>query len=227
LIQWKADNKATPQNLVYNGGGFPAEAIRQSLLAEQGHLCAYTMRRLKTARECLADGQDTTASCHIEHILPQSRKMPGEDIDYQNMVACFPPSQSQAACAFGAQKKADFDPSDGGFVSPRSNDAESNFVFNADGSIHGTTADGTTTIQILALDHASLTNDRAAAIKGWLSPRGKPLGARQARRLMQELQKTDEQDCLQPYCEAVIQVLRKHATREERRAARLKRRGNP
>ncbi|WP_148304966.1 hypothetical protein [Castellaniella defragrans] len=106
LIQWKVNNKTTPQNLVYHGGGFPAEAVRQALLAEQGHLCAYTMRRLKTARDCQQAGQDTTAACHIEHILPQHRKVSGEDIDYQNMVACFPPSQSRAACPFGAHKKS-------------------------------------------------------------------------------------------------------------------------
>ncbi|WP_043683818.1 hypothetical protein [Castellaniella defragrans] len=125
----------------------------------------------------------------------------------------------------GTTKKADFDPSQGGFVSPLSIGVESHFTFSADGAIQGTTADGAHTIQILALDHASLVNDRAAAIKGWLSPKGKPLGAQQARRLIQALQVPDAQDCLQPYCEAIIQVLSKHATREERRAARLKHKG--
>jgi hypothetical protein len=54
LIQWKADNAATPENLRYGAAGFPREAVRQALLAEQFHLCAYTMRRLRTAAECTA-----------------------------------------------------------------------------------------------------------------------------------------------------------------------------
>lgn len=41
LIEWKRQNAATPDNLHYNGGGFPREAVRQSLLLEQCHLCGY------------------------------------------------------------------------------------------------------------------------------------------------------------------------------------------
>ena len=230
LNQWKADNRDSPQNLVYQGGGFPAEEIRQSLLTEQGHLCAYTMRRLKTARQCAAEGKSTTAACHIEHLLPQSRQVPGEDIDYQNMVACFPPSQSSAACPYGAHKKADFDPTTGGFVSPLSNGAASHFAFGTDGAIRGVTPDGEATIKILGLDHKILTHDRAAAIRGWLYPRGttkKPVSAQQAQRLIQELQTPDQEHCLQPFCEAAIQALQKHALREEKRAARQRGQRNP
>lgn len=152
LIQWKAQNAASPQNLVYGGGGFPGEAVRQSLLAEQLHLCAYTLRQLKTAAACAADGNDTRHSCHIEHLLPQCRRVAGEDIDYQNMVACYPPSQSQVACEFGAHAKADFDPATGGFVSPLSVDAQAHFKFDERGGVQGQTADGVSTIQVLRLD---------------------------------------------------------------------------
>jgi len=224
LIQWKADNQNSPQNLVYNGGGFPAEAIRQSLLAEQGHLCAYTLRRLKTATECHKGGHSTSHSCHIEHIWPQSR-YPEQDIDYQNMVACYPPSSAGIACDYGAQKKADFDPGEGGFVSPLHPGVESHFAYAEDGTIHAKTSEGDSTIRILGLDDPSLEHDRQSVIKGWLHPQsGRTLKAQQARRLMQELQKPDAQQCLQPYCTAIIQVLEKHALREEQRAARLKRR---
>lgn len=223
LIQWKADNQNSPQNLVYNGGGFPAEAIRQSLLAEQGHLCAYTLRHLKTAAECHKDDHSTSHSCHIEHIWPQSR-YPEQDIDYQNMVACYPPSGSRIACDYGAQKKADFDPAQGGFVSPLHPSVESHFVYAKDGTIQGTTPEAHSTIQILGLNHPNLVHDRESIIKGWLHPKSdRTRTAQEARRLMQELQKPDAQQCLQPYCTAAIQVLEKHALREEQRAARLKR----
>ena len=226
LIQWKAANAATPQNLVYGGGAFPAAAVRQALLEEQWHLCAYTLRRLKTWAQCQAGGNDTRASCHIEHLLPQSRRVPGEDIDYRNMVACYPPSQSTLACDFGAHAKADFDPSAGGFVSPLSPSAESHFEFNARGGVAGRSADGKSTIRVLALDHKALVNDRAASIKGYLQPRGKKLTAQAARRLAQLVTQPDAQRCLPAYCTAVAQAALLHAEREERRAQRLKRSQN-
>lgn len=220
LIQWKADNAATPQNLVY-GGSFPGEAVRRALLVEQFHLCAYTLRGLKTAAECQAAGQDTRASCHIEHLLPQSRGIPGEDIDFQNLVACFPPSQSKVACEFGAHAKADFDPSTGGFVSPLSQMAEAHFEFDERGGIRGLTADGISTINVLKLDQKTLVNDRAAVIRGYLQPKGKKLSAQAARRLAQEVLKADAQQRLPAYCVAVAQTALLHAQREERRAARM------
>ncbi|MCK7579533.1 MAG: hypothetical protein MZV65_30045 [Chromatiales bacterium] len=181
LIQWKAENAQTPENLVYGGGGFPADAVRAALLAEQFHLCAYTMKRLKTRAECQAQDWDTTASCHIEHLLPQARKVPGEDIDYRNMVACYPPSRSRIACEFGAQAKGDFDPTAGAFVSPLSPKAERHFEFDARGGITGRTPEGSATIQVLKLDHPALVNDRTAVIRGRLASQGQAtVGGRRA-----------------------------------------------
>lgn len=222
LIQWRTDNRATPQNLVYGGGGFPAEAVRTALLAEQFHLCAYTLRRLKTPAQCHVAAQDTRASCHIEHLLPQSRRQPGEDIDYQNMVACYPPSQSSVACEFGAQVKADFDPSAGGFVSPLSTGVEAQFDFDERGGVAGRTEDGRRTIGILKLDHKVLVDDRAAAIRGYLHPRGQPLSAQAALRVANEVMQPDAQGCLPAYCVAVAQAARRHADRQERRATRMR-----
>ena len=225
LIRWRADNAAVPQNLMYGAGAFPGEAVRSSLLAEQLHLCAYTMRQLKTAAQCQAQGLDTRASCHIEHLLPQCRKVPGEDIDYQNMVACYPPSQSTVACEFGAHAKADFDPSTGGFVSPLSPNAQTHFKFDERGGVKGGTADGASTIQVLNLNHQTLVNDRFAVIKGFLQPRGKKLSAQAARRLAQQVLRPDAQPRLSAYCVAVAQTALQHAEREERRAARKKKKG--
>ena len=105
LIEWRRENKDTPQNLFYGrGSSFPAEPVRRSLLREQFHLCAYTLRRLPTAQECGAKGQDTIFSCHIEHVLPQARHV-DQSIAYDNMVACYPPSQSNVACEYGAEEK--------------------------------------------------------------------------------------------------------------------------
>lgn len=226
LIRWRADNAAVPQNLVYGEGAFPAEAVRQSLLAEQLHLCAYTMRRLATAAECKEKGQDTRSSCHIEHLLPQCRKVPGEDVDYQNMVACYPPSQSKVVCEFGAHAKADFDPSTGGFVSPLSSNAEAHFQFEERGGVQGRTEAGASTINILNLNHKALVHDRAAVIKGALQPRGKKLTAQSARRLAQLALQPDAQRGLPAYCVAIAQAALQYAEREEKRAARMKKKGS-
>ncbi len=227
LIQWKAANAQTPQNLFYGAGGFPASAVRAALLQEQFHLCAYTMMRLQTALECKSHGHDTRDACHIEHVLPQSRKVAGEALDYHNMVACYPPSNSGVACEFGAKAKENLDPATGGFISPLLPTAERHFAFDANGGISGRTADGVATIRVLRLDHHVLINDRAAIIQRLLKPKGKPLSAQAARRLASEIQKPDAHQCLPAYCVAIAQVALAHAEREERRAARLKKKASP
>jgi hypothetical protein len=141
LIAWKAENADTPQNLVY-GGSFPTEAVRKALLQDQFHLCAYTMKRLRTAADCLQEGLSTASSCHIEHILPQSRNVPAETIDYGNMVACFPPAQGGLACEYGAFRKGNYDPSSNPFVSPLVANASAHFDFSLSGHKRGTTEMG-------------------------------------------------------------------------------------
>lgn len=222
LQNWKRANRGTPQNLFYGAGGFPAEDIRKALLAEQFHLCAYTMKRLDTAPECEARGGDTRDSCHIEHVLPQTLH-PASDIDYQNMVACFPPSSSKTACEYGAQEKKNYDPATKPFVSPLQAQAERHFRFHRDGTVDGVTPEGEATVKVLNLNHATLKNDRAAVIKGWLIPKtGRPISAAAARRISAEMLIPDVRSRLRAYCVAIAQLAVKHADQAERRAARLR-----
>jgi len=80
LQNWVRDmRRVVPQNLSY--GNLPTtvkDEVKQVLLAEQGHLCAYTLRRLHGVEDC-----------HIEHVEPQNAA-PGKDLDYANMAACIP-----------------------------------------------------------------------------------------------------------------------------------------
>jgi hypothetical protein len=92
------------------------EAVKSALVAEQRELCAYTGLRV---------GAD---SSHIEHLTPQRHCAAGEDIQFGNMVACYPAPGEFAH--FGAIRKADW-PSPGEqhlFVSPRSPGCEKRFV---------------------------------------------------------------------------------------------------
>lgn len=225
LINWKHDNAATPQNLIYGGGEFPGEAVRKSLLLEQFHLCAYTLKLLRTAAECEAQRLDTRHSCHIEHWLPQSRKIAAETIDYQNMLACYPPSDSTEACGYGAYAKANYDPSVNQFVSPLAPNAEQHFKFSGNGKIEGLTDKGRETVKVLQLNHSSLVHDRKAVIKGYLEPKtGRAITAKAARRLSVEISQPDQQNRLRPFCVAIAEVAHEHAAREERRANRMNQR---
>jgi len=53
----------------------PKESIRQSLFEEQGHLCAYCMRRIQNISEMT-----------IEHYIAQSRSNLRDSLDYNNML---------------------------------------------------------------------------------------------------------------------------------------------
>jgi len=223
LRQWVSANRNSPQNLVYGGGGFPSEQIRQNLLDEQAHLCAYTMKRRKTKAECQSAGLDTTSSCHIEHILPQDRGVQGEDIDYKNMVACFPPSRSSVACEYGAVSKKNYDPVSHPFCSPLAVNVDQNFSFDKQGYVTGTTVRGRATVTVLNLNHQLLVDDRAAVINGFIEPRtGHRITAATARALAKAVLRPDGKLCLPPFCVAASQALLAYATTEERRAIRLK-----
>jgi hypothetical protein len=146
------------------------------------------------------------------------------------MVACHPPSNSRIACGYGAKFKDKFDPKSkenadphkGIFVSPLSPNVEKHFEFDVHGEVSGLTANGTCTIVVLKLNHPELKNDRAAIIKGFLAPRGKPLSAAAARRLATQVMQPDGQGRLTPFCVAVASVALTFALREERRAKRLR-----
>jgi uncharacterized protein (TIGR02646 family) len=138
------------------------QALLAALIKEQGALCAYTMRRIGTN------------SAHIEHIKPESRcraDRPGSDLDYGNMVACFPRDGMRTAYRYGAQKKDNWWENDGAaFVSPLHQACERRFRFNLDGKIMAVASHSAamTTIRILGLDHESLTEDRKRVIEEFI-----------------------------------------------------------
>ncbi|OPB03720.1 hypothetical protein [Pseudomonas synxantha] len=227
LIEWRRENRDTPQNLFYGrGSSFPGEPVRRSLLREQFHLCAYTLRRLPTAEECKAKGHDTVFSCHIEHVLPQTTHM-DQSIAYDNMVACYPPSQARVVCEYGAEEKKAYDPAKNPFVSPLSPHAGRLFRFSSDGRVEGLSPEAIQTVEVLKLNHATLVNDRKAIIRGRLMPRGKPISAAAARRLSKEAETPDASLCLLQYCVALKQQAELHAAKYEKRAVRTRGQARP
>jgi len=128
-----------------------------ALAKEQGDICAYTMKRIDKD------------SSHIEHIKPEGfcrAEKAGSDLDFSNMVACFPRAGMPRVCRYGAQKKDSWwDPTL--FVSPLNPACEKRFRFSLDGQMLAVDDNeaASNTIGILALNHPSLAEDRRRAIQ--------------------------------------------------------------
>lgn len=134
------------------------DPLKQALIKEQGALCAYTLKRIDMD------------SCHVEHIKPESvcrAEKRGSDLDYKNMVACFPKEDLKQPYRYGAKQKDNWWEDDGKqFISPLSQRCESLLSFDIRGKIFALNndADALKTIEILKLDHTSLTEERYRAI---------------------------------------------------------------
>lgn len=227
LSRWRTDNAAVPQNLVYGGGGFPGADVLNALLAEQGHLCAYTLKRI-----------DST-SAHIEHLKPQRKcreedalceasnlTLNREDVVWSNMVACFPAPSNAAPPGYGAVKKDGWWPDTGvtGFVSPLNADCESRFQFEMNGEMRPANAGdaaASETIKAIGLDDDRLKElRRRAFFELGLHPRSqKPLNSpAKVRRLIAAWLQRDGADQYREFCVPVRAVALKHLAKLEGRA---------
>jgi uncharacterized protein (TIGR02646 family) len=181
----------------------------EKMSTEQGWICAYTMKRIiKRNREIMA---------HIEHILPRSVH-PNKSVVWDNMVACVPrPGED---CEYGAKLKDNYDPEERPFLKPTMAAIHQQFQYHVNGRVKGLTpgADACVSEQVLNLNHTELVNDRKAKIRAALAQRPT---ATAARRRAAQLRVFDSHGRLEPYCEAVAQVLESYAYKQEERAKRL------
>lgn len=183
--------------------GIEKKALLNALIAEQGGLCAYTMRRIEEG------------TSHVEHIKPQSRcrvEQRGTDLDYRNLVACFPRDGMSRRCRYGAQEKDDWWENDGaGFVSPLHPACEQRFRFDLDGVIApvGNHTAAVATIAILALDHTSLTEDRKRVIVEFIfgPNRDSPLSPAQANHAAAVVCAQDTRGNFREFCVAIRDAL--------------------
>ena len=193
--EWRARHSSDP-NFGYSllSGKAAHEVTKDSLIEEQGWLCAYTGQSIR--RE----------TAHIEHLKPQAHCSPAESVDYRNMVACLP-SPNAKSPGYGAIEKGDW-PAPGQahlFVSPLSPGCEQRFRFDSQGRIRSANnedAAANETIRRLRLDHASLIQNRAADLEFIDS-----LGHKQARSRLAQLE--SEAGHLTQFCFALKQVLAK------------------
>jgi uncharacterized protein (TIGR02646 family) len=162
--QWYETQQGLVINFNYSSLPNPEKSeFHKKLLDEQGSICAYTMKRIS---------HDTS---HIEHIKPRHiclQEAIGLDLDYFNLIACFPREGMSSKCRYGAQYKDKWwDNNGNNFISPLNPICETLFVFSLDGNInlvdHQNEA-ALTTIRVLKLDDDQLSYDRRLAIRSFI-----------------------------------------------------------
>lgn len=225
LQQWRAENVGTPQNLRYGRAGFPTDAVLSALLQEQGYLCAYTLKRIAS------DG------AHIEHLKPQSlcltedadRRARGrpskyQDVDWHNMVACFPkPNASRPG--YGAVAKDDWWDNQL-FVSPLAQTCELRFKYAWNGSVAPTVnSDAATkeTIKRLGLNDEKLQELRRKAIfSAGIHPNApRPISsAAQVKRLVRTWEARFADSSFAEFCTVMIQAAQDHLQWIQKRSQR-------
>lgn len=223
LQNWMRDmQRDAPQNLSY--GNLPTavkDQVKQALLIEQGHLCAYTLRKLHGIEDC-----------HIEHVEPQSAA-PGKGLEYANMAACIPKDGGDTSSGYGAPVKAGQAVElNTNFISPHMPGCDERFRFDAHGGVRATQGDAAAqgTITTLKLDHDALIDLRRAALQAHglavtvrTNRTARQLkSAAEARRFAAEVLRPDRNGQLEPFCAALAQVALSYADREEARAQRLR-----
>lgn len=169
LTQWRNENRDTNHSYQDLIGTEVHQALKEKLLKEQGCICAYTGRAV-----------DKT-SCHVEHLKPRNKCTDWEEVDYRNVVACFPADGGDTSYGYGAPLKAGWW-DETLFVSPLADDCERRFKFTWSGHIYPNPEDhqgAKKTIEILGLDNEELKRLRKSRISGFFGfgrrSRSKPL----------------------------------------------------
>lgn len=213
------------------------EALKQKLIEEQGYLCAYTGIRISPDTQN-SDGQVIKkGTFHVEHLKPRTicqkeqedqGNIISEDLDYRNMVACYPKDENDISCSFGAKLKDDWW-NEEEFVSPCQEDCERRFSFNWKGTVSPTLEDdhaARKTIEILGLNKDSNSNRdnqtgeyhvhemRLDAIKTFFgfskNPRIHPLTKKEAKILLRTIDNIDGDGYLKEFCFVIKQLLARH-----------------
>jgi len=196
--------------------------IRNNLLkllnAEQGYLCGYTMRKI---------GQETS---HVEHIKPESvcrAELRGSDLDYVNMIACYPKKngKNKSEYTYGAIYKDSWWVNNGDqFISPLNPQCEIRITFNLKGEIIPLNDKGAKTIEVLYLDHKSLTEDRRRSIQEFIyGPKGDdPLSNSKALQAIESIVERNHDGAFYVFCIAIKKALQEHIVNLAKVAAKKK-----
>lgn len=138
-----------------NFAGTPKSNTHNSLLEEQGYVCAYCGTGLK--------GEN--GDSHIDHFWPQAH-FPDRILDYANLFAsCGPSSQKKAPKTCGDAKGDWFDQENIDHI-PSQPGCEHRFRYDARGWMHPADALASSVITQLNLNDPSLREERRRIVKG-------------------------------------------------------------
>jgi uncharacterized protein (TIGR02646 family) len=203
LLEWREENKDF--NHSYNDLSCTGahRVLKEKLLEEQGKLCAYTGTSIETK------------TSHIEHLKPQNKCNEWEDVDYRNVVVCFPLDGGDKSLGYGAPMKGGWwDESK--FISPLSDDCERRFKFAWSGRIHPHPIDheaAIETISLLGLNNKKLQLLRKARIDGFFGfgkqTQSKPLSIADAKTALLHVDKFSHGK-LTEFCFVLKQLLPKY-----------------
>lgn len=204
LIAWCEANRE--HNHTYGDmlGTEAHQKLKGKLLKEQGGLCAYTGRRI----------EDQTS--HVEHLKPQTACDEWEDVEYRNVVACFPADGGDKSHGYGAPIKGGWW-NEANFVSPLAEDCERRFRFSWSGHIYPNPEDhqaAKETIDVLLLDGTALQLLRKSRIDGFFGfgsrTRVRPLSIVDAKKALSNIERVDGNGQLNEFCFVLKQLLPKY-----------------
>jgi hypothetical protein len=170
-------------NLDYDQGFGRKEELLHELTAQQYGLCAYTGAPIDDRMANLQPPPSAQSRprflAHNEHLKPQSvckkelidggkslgRDL-GDDMDYHNIVAALLVEGSDKEQFGAASRGNQLLP-----VWPTHPNCETRFMFARDGKIMGVGVDGVTTVDVLRLNHETLTGWWLATFDVFLDPR--------------------------------------------------------
>lgn len=140
------------------------EDIVESLLLEQGHLCAYCMRRIPDTSE--EGKKKTVTGVQIEHIAPRSL-YPELQLDYHNMIAVCPGvTKDENHCDASREEKTEL------ALNPLDLRLEQSISYKfLDGTIESSNPDWNSDLNgqdRLNLNHPSLKSYRKSSLDGML-----------------------------------------------------------
>jgi uncharacterized protein (TIGR02646 family) len=205
LRNWITTNRELPN---FNFDALPVAVkadLKKQLISEQGFICAYTGREI----------QDNGS--HIEHLKPQNQCTVGEDVNYRNVVACFPVDGGDVSYGYGAAVKAGWWDADL-FLSPLDEDCARRFSFTWQGKVRAnpkTHLAADTTIRRLGLNKHALVSLRRSAIRGFFGfgKNQQPITIPIARQLRTDLAQRRPPEQLRPFCFVFEQLLPKYIAR--------------
>ncbi|MGN6297380.1 MAG: retron system putative HNH endonuclease [Ginsengibacter sp.] len=192
--------------------------LKESLINEQGSLCAYTMKRIDMN------------TCHVEHIKPETvcrAEKRGSDLDYENMVACFPKGDLKPPYRYGAKEKDHWWEDEGKhFISPLSKRCETLLSFDLDGKVFAVNnnLDAVKTIGVIKLDHATLTEERRRSITEFIygSEGISPLSKAKSLSAVEDLVKKNKNGIFIEFCIAIRGALLEHIKQLDKIAEKRK-----